>query len=393
MPHIAYSYFTTMNNFWLKLPKPIIALAPMAGYNDSAFRQICREFGADVVYSEMISVDAIIHNNQKTFRMLKHNKKEYPLVFQLFGNDPEKFKQAVKIINKKIPSYGLSPCGGSPFTRRGNSEQKIGGRVTGYDINFGCPAPKVTKTGAGASLMDEKEKAYQIIKAVCDNTDLPVSIKIRTKVKNTTAEEFINRVKDLSWTTVMIHGRTLNQGFSGEIDYVAIRKIKKLLPDKIVLANGGITDNQSAIRLLKKTGADGLGIARGALGNPWLFANIKKNNIISHGLTTRKKAILAHAKLFAHDHPDLTPLRKHLIHYVRAGHPGPLFCLISNNPPMGSINQTNLAISLAKNFKRPGENCAKKSVGKIEITTLISNPLYKKPDIIACHHLVKNPAL
>ena len=312
-----------MNNFWLKLPKPIIALAPMAGYNDSAFRQICREFGADVVYSEMISVDAIIHNNQKTFRMLKHNKKEYPLVFQLFGNDPEKFKQAVKIINKKIPSYGLSPCGGSPFTRRGNSEQKIGGRVTGYDINFGCPAPKVTKTGAGASLMDEKEKAYQIIKAVCDNTDLPVAIKIRTRVKNTTAEEFINKVKNLPWTTVMIHGRTLNQGFSGEIDYAAIRKVKRLLPDKIVLANGGITDSQSAMRLLEKTEADGLGIARGALGNPWIFQAIKNrfetNPAPNKNIPwpERKKIILKHAKLFLASNPDLIPLRKHLVHYFK----------------------------------------------------------------------------
>src|SRR3989344_3045856 len=200
MPHIAYSYFTTMNNFWEKLKKPIIALAPMAGYTDSAFRQICREFGADVVYSEMISVDGICYDNQKTMRMLWHDKSEYPLVFQLFGNDPIKFKKAVRIITGSLRSLELG-------------RDRL---LLGLDINFGCPAHKVIKTGSGASLMDEKEKAYHIIKAVCDNTDLPVSIKIRTKVKNTTAEEFINRVKDLSWTTVMIHGRTLNQGFSGE---------------------------------------------------------------------------------------------------------------------------------------------------------------------------------
>ncbi|PIP75860.1 hypothetical protein COW86_01335 [Candidatus Kuenenbacteria bacterium CG22_combo_CG10-13_8_21_14_all_39_9] len=291
-----------MHNFWKKLPKPIIALAPMAGYSDSAFRQICREFGADVVYSEMISVDGICYDNQKTMRLLWHDKSEYPLVFQLFGNSPQKFAQAVKIINKK-------------FKNKKN---------IGLDLNLGCPAHKIIKTGAGASLMDEKEKAYQIIKAVCDNTDLPVSIKIRTTVKNTLAEEFINKVKGLPWTTVMIHGRTLNQGFAGEIDSVAIRKVKKLLPDKIVLANGGITDSQSAIRLLKKTGADGLGIARGALGNPWLFSQIKSLPLAKGEMPPilhrgqRGSIMLRHAGLFLKNNDNLIPLRKHLVHYVKS---------------------------------------------------------------------------
>ena len=92
-----------MFNFWSTLPRPILALAPMAGYTDSAFRLICREFGADIVYSEMISVDALCHQNQKTLAMLKFDKKECPIVFQLFGSKPERFAQAVQIINKNLP--------------------------------------------------------------------------------------------------------------------------------------------------------------------------------------------------------------------------------------------------------------------------------------------------
>ena len=283
-----------MNNFWLKLNKPILALAPMAGYTDSAFRQLTKEYKADIVYSEMISVDAICFNNQKTLNMLKHTNQEYPLVFQLFGNDPKKFIKAVKIINAQMKN------------------KKIG-----IDINLGCPAHKVTKTGSGASLMNETDKAYQIIKAVCHTSNFPVSIKIRTKVKNVTALESVKKIKDLPWTALMIHGRTLTQGFSGNIDYSTIKKIKQLLPDKIVIANGGINDLATAQATLKKTQADGLGIARGSWGKPYIFKEIKTNQEIKITPSQRKKIMIKHAQLFLENNHNLIPLRKHLIHYVK----------------------------------------------------------------------------
>jgi len=294
-------------SFWHQLPKPILALAPMAGYTDSAFRQICREMGADVVYSEMISVDALCFNNQKTLNMLRANKKESPVVFQLFGNDPQKFAQATKIITQ------------SPIS----DHQSL---IMGLDINFGCPAHKVTKTGSGASLMNDTDKAYDIIKAVCDNTNLPISIKIRAQNKNIDAIQFINRVKNLPWQAIMIHGRTLSQGFGGKINYNIIKKVKQLVPDKIILANGGITDSESAIKTLKLTQADGLGIARGALGNPWVFQKkfiLKRLKATKDPMNNkpawpqRKKIILKHAQLFLEYSDNLEPLRKHLVHYVR----------------------------------------------------------------------------
>lgn len=282
------------NNFWLKLPKPIIALAPMAGYTDSAFRLLCREFGADVVYSEMVSVDGLCHTNKKTLDMLKFNTKESPLIFQLFGTDPIKFATATKIINKKFKN------------------KKIG-----IDINFGCPAHKVAKNGAGAALMNELNRSYQIIKAVCDNSRFPVSIKIRAGVKNISALDFIKKVQDLPWTTVMIHGRTLKQGFAGDIDCALIKKIKILIPKKIVLANGGINSLKDAQNILAKTGADGLGLARGVIGDPWLFQEIKNNKLTDVSPSKRQKTILRHAKLFLKDNNGLVPLRKHLVHYFK----------------------------------------------------------------------------
>ena len=145
-------------NFWLKLNKPILALAPMAGITDSAFREICKKHGADVVYSEMASVSALFFKPQKTLELVAFNKRERPYVVQLFGKDPAHFAKAAKIITKEIKPDGI-------------------------DINFGCPAKKVFGHGSGCALMPQKKLAREIISAVCNNTDLPVSIKIRAGVK------------------------------------------------------------------------------------------------------------------------------------------------------------------------------------------------------------------
>jgi len=281
-------------NFWFTIKKPILALAPMAGYTDSAFRLICRQIGSDVVYSEMISTDAIVFKNKKTIRMLKYSSKECPLIFQLFGNKPERFKEAVIFLNKKLKNK----------------------KNIGIDINFGCPAHKVTKTGSGAALMNELDTAYKIINAVCKNTDLPVSIKVRTKVKNTTCLEFAETVKNLPISAMMIHGRSLKQGFSGNIDFATIKKVKQILPDKIVLANGGVDSLETALKTLSATCCDGLGLARGVLGNPWLFASIRQNKKNNPPPDEIKKMIICHAELFLQDNENLINLRKHFVRYI-----------------------------------------------------------------------------
>lgn len=309
-----------MKNFWRKLKNPakggqaILALAPMAGITDSAFRQICRLNGADVVYSEMASVSALFFKPQKTLELVRFSKKERPYVIQLFGKDPIHFAKATRIITEKVKPDGI-------------------------DINFGCPAKKVFGHGSGCALMPQKKLAREIISAVCENTNLPVSLKIRAGLKNTTAIDFIKSVKDLPFSAVMVHGRTYEGSFHGEVDFEIIEKIKKIIPDKIVLANGGINTPEQALEILKKyPSIDGLGIARGAWGRPFIFDEIKSALKTSDVQAKRpkdmrclkkydfkkiKRIMLKHAELIWQDKKELGmfEIRKHLAWYVK-GFPG-----------------------------------------------------------------------
>ena len=282
------------NNFWNKIKKPILALAPMAGFSDSPFRQITSGYGADVVYSEMASVTALFYNKKTTLELLKFNKrKEKNYVVQLFGSNPEHFAVATQIVTKEI-------------------------RPNGIDINFGCPVGKVIKQGAGSDLMTNLEKAHAVSKAVCDNTDLPVSVKIRAKSGEIGALDFLKSIADLPVAAVMIHGRTVRQGFVGEIDYNLIKEARKYFKG-IILANGGINDLAGALKTLELTGADGLGLARGVLGRPWMFKEIKQGREINLNIKVVAKIILRHAKKFKKikGEPAMVDLRKHLCWYVQ----------------------------------------------------------------------------
>ena len=283
-------------NFWQQLNKPIIALAPMAGITDSAFRLVCREYGADVVYSEMVSADGLHYNSQKTLELLNFSKKEKPLVVQLFGKHPESFVKATQAVTKA--------------------------GVDGIDINFGCPAKKVFGHGSGAALMNDLDTACEIIKTVLDNTDLPVSVKCRASVKGVTALDFVKKIKDLPVQAIMVHGRSYEQKFSGSVDYEMIKQVKKVFKG-IVLANGGIKKPKDAGVMLEKTGADGIGLAQGILGKPWLFQQIKDYLKIGDyqelDFSEIKKIALKHAKLMYKSKPDQGKfeLRKHLAWYVK----------------------------------------------------------------------------
>ena len=290
------------DNFWLSLRKPILALAPMAGITDSAFRQLCKKQGADVVYTEMISADGLHYNSKKTLKLLEFSQKEKPIVAQLFGKDPEKFIKATKIVTK----LGFD----------------------GIDINFGCPARKVVGHGGGVTLMRNLDICYQIIKNVCDHTPLPVSIKIRSSINQKdkdgkiTALDLLKKIKDLPITTIMIHGRSYEKPFVGEIDYAMAKKVKKAFAG-LVLANGNITNPEIAQKTLELTNTDGLGLARGLYGRPWLFKEIKdclKNEKHKEKTWAEiKKIALQHAKLNykSKGNHEIIEMRKHLIFYSK----------------------------------------------------------------------------
>ena len=293
-----------MSNFWLKLDKPILALAPMAGYTDSAYRQICKESKADVVYTGMISIDALYYDSKKTLEMLKFNKKEKPVVLQLFGKRPELISKAVKYVEE----FGYS----------------------GIDLNFGCPARKVVNHEGGISLLKNLALCRELVQALCEATKLPVSVKTRVSINNknkkVTVFDFLDKIKDLPVNALMLHGRTYEQGFSGEVDYEIIKQVKKIFTG-IVLGNGNLNSPEDVKKIIELTGVDGVGLARGTYGRPWLFAQTK--DFLSKGqydfpdIEEIKKIVMHHAKYSFKDKGErgIMEMRKFLCWYFR-GFPG-----------------------------------------------------------------------
>lgn len=293
-----------MANFWEKLKKsgqPILVLAPMAGVTDSPFRQICREFGADVLYSEMASVAALAYAPAKTLAMLASQKSEAPYVIQLFGAEPKQFAKAACLLTdkKKIKAWGI----------------KNYHLPDGLDINFGCPVPKVLKQGAGAALFKDLKKSRLVIEAVLNSTNLPVSIKIRAAAGSVKAEDFLKNIQPLPISAVMIHGRTLTQGFSGSVDAQIIKEARQYFSG-VILANGGVKNLLGGEKLLAASGADGLGLATGALGRPWLFQELKKGRVINKNSKEIFALMLKHAKLVKKYNNNFQEFRKHLLWYV-----------------------------------------------------------------------------
>lgn len=311
-----------MNNFWEKLPKPILALAPMAGVTDAAFRKMCKSGGADVIYTEFASADALVYESVKTKEMLSFDEIERPVVVQIFGRKPEMFFKAVK----HLEEMGFD----------------------GIDINFGCPAYKVVKQGGGVKLMRNLSLCEELVQAACEGTSLPISIKIRASIKadtkitdkietteesdctdnlsssysSVTALDLVKKIHHLPVKAIMIHGRSYEQPFDGEPNLGVIKEVRKLWSG-VLLANGGIYTPEKAQEVMTETGADGVGIARGSWGKPWLFNQIKQfiktgeyNNLDWHEI---KQIMYEHARLTfeAKGSYGLIELRKHLAWYVK----------------------------------------------------------------------------
>jgi nifR3 family TIM-barrel protein len=287
-----------MKNFWQKFKKPILALAPMAGITDAPFRYLCGKFGAQVVYSEMISAAGLFYDSERTSGLLDSYKKNggAKFVVQVFGNNPKHFAKAVKIIEKTCHPDGI-------------------------DINFGCPVPKVQKVGAGAKLFQDLELSHDVIKACLDNTKLPISVKTRVKAGRVSVLDFIEKMKDLPISALMLHGRTLAGGFTGEIDFALMDQARKKF-NGVFLANGAIKDVVSAKEMLKKTGADGLGIGQAVYGQPWIFKQLSNTNY-QPSIKEVFKIAFEHAKLMKKlkGPQGVIEMRKHLCWYVK-GLPG-----------------------------------------------------------------------
>ncbi len=225
-----------------------VVLAPMAGITDVVFRQICIEHGASCVYTEMVSANGLIYSNKQSQEILEISEAEHPVGAQIFGREPEIMRQAALLAAEAGPDF--------------------------IDINMGCPVPKVIKNREGCALMLEPMRAQEVIRAVRDASHLPVTVKIRKgwDAQHQNAVEFALACQEAGISAIAVHGRTRPEMYSGKADWGVIARVKDAVSVP-VLGNGDVWRPEDVVGMLAETGCDAVMVARGALGNPWIFAS------------------------------------------------------------------------------------------------------------------------
>ncbi len=282
-----------------------LVLGPMAGVTDLPFRLLCAEQGAGLLGMEMVSAKAILYNNKNTRAMLTIDEREHPVSLQLFGSDP----QIMGDIAKRLEDEGV------PYDI--------------LDINMGCPVPKVVNNGEGSALMKQPLLAGQIVEAMARATSRPVTVKIRKGFDDAhvNAPELAHIAQESGAAAVAVHGRTREQYYSGQADWSIIRKVKEAVHIPVI-GNGEILTAADAIRMREETGCDGYMIARGAQGNPWIFAQILHE--FETGTPLEKPSIqemadmmLRHARMqiaFKGEYVGIREMRKHAAWYTGGYH-------------------------------------------------------------------------
>ena len=285
-----------MENIWQKIKKPIITLAPMEEVTDSAFRQIIIEKGRpDILFTWFVSTDGLISEGKdRVVKDLYFDKKEHPIIAQIFGADPDNFYETAKLLKKM--------------------------KFDGIDINMGCPVKKVIKQGSCSALIDKPELAKEIILATKKGAGgLPVSVKTRLGTNKNTIDKWIKVLIETEPAAITLHGRTAKEMSKVPNNFEEIGRVAKIIkkenPNIIFLGNGDIKSVEEGKELAKKYNLDGVMLGRAIFGNPWLFSKKKKEDLPFSEIA---KTIIKHTKLFEkiHSHKNFNIMKKHLTSYV-----------------------------------------------------------------------------
>ncbi len=275
-----------------------LILAPMAGITNLPFRMICEKFGPGMVCTEMASSKAIFHDDKKTSRLLNTEGEKRPISMQIFGSDEETMGYAAKYVSQMADIV---------------------------DINMGCPAPKVVKNGDGSKLLLDLEQAEKVIKAVVKNSDVPVTLKIRKGWDNNhiVAKDIAKIAENAGVSAITIHGRTRSEFYTGQADWNIIKEVKESVTIPVI-GNGDVVDGITAQQMFEETGVDGIMIGRAALGNPWIFKEIKSylengENIEGPSIEERLEIMKEHLNLAIEEKGEIAikEMRKHIAWYTK----------------------------------------------------------------------------